>query len=256
MSSAGYTRRGISSVLGAMLVLAVVSTLVVSIIVYYLPNLKKDAEFKHEDELIDQFLRIADLYPNCEVSLKLGGGATAFNPLKTSATVEVNVSGNFTVEIWNGSKLIFRCYAVVPCLNLSTYNTRIENIRISYSEGGILMQQGRYVIVRKPPDFDRVLRIVRAGNSIEMTVYNYTSGFQEVAGNGFGFVSVRAVKLRSLSFGNITEVTVIVNDEIFQNYWETYLKSYGFIQNSSRVWILNLAGNATVTIYNVTIKLY
>jgi len=239
-------------VLGAILVFAVLTTLITSIFVYYLPIIKKNAEFEHEKELIDRFLEIVNGYPNCDLELRLGGGGTVFNPMETSATLETNVSGYLILELWNGSTLLFKRRVDVCCINLSIYNTKIENVKVSYCEGGVVLYQGNSKLLLKPPSLDKVLLI---GNG-SLTLYNYTTGEEEIAGNGVAFVSVRAKSFENLRLGNVTEVTVSVYDNLFERYWNDYLIKNGFHQISSSVWALNLNGSLSLSIYNVTVYLY
>jgi len=238
-------------VLGAILVFAVVSTLITSVIVYYLPILKKNSEFDHENALLNQFLRIVDGYPNCDLSLQLGGGATVFNPTKTSATLETNISGVVEVGVWNGSTLLFERRILLGCINLTIYNTEIEDLKVVFSEGGVVMEQGNSCIIRKSPDIDEVISF---RNGI-VRIYNYTSGINEIAGNGVGFLSVHSTEWRSLKLDNATKLTITVRDELFQDYWKNYLLAQGFVQISPNTWSIDVS-NLTITIYNVTVELY
>lgn len=251
---AGCTRRGVSSVLGALLVLAVLSTVVTSVIVYYLPIIKKNAEFKHENELIDRFLEIVNGYPNCDIALQLGGGETLFNPLKTSATIETNVSGYVSLELL--SNATFSRKIRLGCVNLTIYNTRIANVALTYSDGGVVLFQGNRSMVLKPPTFDKSVDIIEYGRNITIVLYNFTSPSEEIAGNGFGYISVRAALKEKLEFHNVTLINITVNDRIFQKYWGNYLESFGFKQVSSNSWILTTLSNVTIVEYKVSISLY
>ena len=253
LSSPGCTRDGVSSVLGAILVFAVLTTLVTSIFIYYLPILKKNAEFKHENELIDRFLEIVDGYPNCDIALKLGGGETIFDPIKTSATLETNVSGHVSLELFNGT-LFFLRRVDLGCVNLTIYNTRIGDVKLVFADGGVVMTDfKRYVVLEKPN-----LDVRRSGRFVKIVLYNFTSKPEELAGNGFGFVRIRA-NYQTYEFDNVTDILVNVRDSIFS--WNSTLERAGFVSGSSG-WVLSASslgyGNLSVklTIYDVDVELY
>ncbi len=252
-SSAGYTHEGVSSVLGAILVFAVLTTLVTSILVYYLPIIKKNSEFEHEKELIDRFLGIVNGYPNCDLELRLGGGGTIFDPIETSATLETNVSGHVILELFNGTPFFLKRIDL-GCLNLTIYNTRIEDIKLVFADKGVLMTNFKKCIVLDEPE----LNIGRNGRSVEMTLYNFTSKPEELAGNGFGFVRIRA-NFKTYRFENVTEILLNVQDSIFS--WNSTLKRIGFVKSSSG-WILSASSlgysnlSIKLTVYDVDIDLY
>ena len=239
--------------LGAILVFAVLTTLITSIFVYYLPIIKKNAEFEHEKELIDRFLEIVNGYPNCDLELRLGGGGTIFDPMETSATLETNVSGHIILELFNGTRFFLRKIDL-GCLNLTIYNTRIEDVKLVFADRGVLMTDFKRRIVLDEPDFN----VERNGKSVEIILYNFTSKPEELAGNGFGFVKVRA-DFKTYRFDNITEILLNVRDSIFS--WNSTLERVGFVKGSSG-WILSASslgyGNLSVelTIYDVDVELY
>ncbi len=250
-SYAGFTRKGISSVLGAIIVLSIIFTLITSISVYYLPQLKRVAEFRHECKLIGEFLEISR-YPNVSAVLQLGGGETLFNPYRVSSTVSTNVSGTVTLELFNGSSLIFKGVYRIFSVNLTVYNTRVEDVSLIMSEGGVLEFQNGGKVMLIPPNLSKVLR-VRIGRSVRVTVYNFTSKPELISGNGFGYISVKAEKAFSLEFRNVTNLTVVVDDGVFQSYWDRYMP---LPKTGSNSYSLTGRFDVTLNIYNVTVNLY
>jgi len=214
--------KGVSTLVAMILVLAIVSTSITAIASNYLPILKKRAEIQHEEELTSSFLEIASVYPGNEtVVLKLGGGTTLLNPTPTSSSVHLWKSGSVEVDVNNA-----QYNTTLFTINLSTFNTCIPDRVLLFSEGGVKIYQNSRNITAKPPD----IRIYYNANSLHITLDNLTSDEQEVAGSGIAYIAVHS-QSRVYSFTNVN-VTLTVDDAIFEEYWVNTMKYAGFTVSS------------------------
>jgi len=234
-----------------MLVLAVVSAVVTSVFVYYIPQLKRIEEFRHECTLIRQFSVLSN-YPNASAVLQLGGGETLFNPFKVSSCIRVERSGYVVLELFNGTKELYRGVFWIFSLNMTVHNTRIEDVSVVMSEGGLMEGQGGRWIILKPPDLSKVLKVDVNGD-VSVTVYNFTSNPGVISGNGFGYVEIGAGDGYVREFRNVTNLTVVVRDRVFGSWWSGYLK---LPETGYHSYSLTGKFNVTLKVVNVTVALY
>ncbi len=236
-------RKGISTIVGMILILAVISTAIVAITTHYLPVLEERLEFKHEKSLIYSFLKLEEIYPgNGTTTLNLGI-SNVFSPVQTSATVKLWKSGDVTIDV-AGRKFDGKLFAI----KLYVFNTRIPDESVTFSEGGIKFYQGGKNLTLNPPN----IRVYRTNKNVYISVDNLVTKQQEISGNGLAFINIEVLN-RIYNFKNVS-VTINVNDSIFESYWIYSLKKAGFVLTGNTANLNNV--NLTLEIKNYYINLY
>ena len=240
--------RGVSTLVAMILVLAIVSASIAAVFSSYLPVLKKRSEIQHEERLKSSFLRVVSIYPgNGTIVLKLGGGDTLFDPVQATSNIHLWKSGWAEIDVNNVSYRV-----TFFALNLSTFNTRIPDKVILFSEGGIKIYQDNKNHTVKSPD----IQIRYSAGSLSVALDNLTSDEQQVAGNGLAYMAIHS-RSGVYSFTNVN-VTIAVEDSIFRKYWIDAMKSAGFTVSSTGNLVIGYINNVNLTleIRNFDIRLY
>ncbi len=171
--------RGVSAVLGMMLILAVLASIVTVFVVYKLPAIEKKVEFQREGELINEFFKLAPFGSERSLCLGysfLGRESSAFRVWEC-AREEVTVYYNNTTETLQGYLFGY---------NLSIYPSRLPEVRVVLTPiGAVIHQNG--VRLNLSTNFSSI------ATPSAIYVDNYSVNGKKsftISGNGIVFVSV------------------------------------------------------------------
>ncbi len=224
--------KALSPVVSMILILAIITTSISVLWANYVPIVKKRAEIKHNERLIDEFLSISTIYSLLNeneskvISLTLGGGETTFGHLTTSSTLKVNKTGTVTVNMscdnlpHDNSPHSFSLFSI----ELSIHNTYLPDRTFVFSEGGIKVFQYDKNITRLEPDMNESLRF--QNNTLILRIDNLKTDPQEVSGNGIVYLRLKFDRNESYSreYYNCTG-SIQVNDSLFEDEWIKVMES-------------------------------
>ncbi len=194
----------VSTVVSAILILAVITTFITAINAYYIPSLAAEHEIKHMQEVHTSFTELAAKTgsdcSNAKVFIPLGdGGLPLMSSLSSSGTLTIepgygwvnvsliNISGvereltGYTIihDITSVSDLIMR----LDCMQPKNYIVELNdsnNISICInSTGGVVVK----TVKNGYTDFESVVDTTVLGNSFSMDVLNSAYNFSEVLEN-------------------------------------------------------------------------
>jgi len=220
--------KAISPVVSMMLILAIITTSISILWANYVPIVKKRAEIEHNEKLSDEFLSIATIYSLLDeneskvISLKLGGGETAFGLLMTSSTLKVKKTGTVIVDMRCDNSTVRKSFSLFG-IELSIHNTYLPDRAFVFSEGGIKVFQYDKNITRLEPNINESLRF--QNDTLMLRVDNLTTKPQEVSGNGIVYLRLK-FEYRSKRYDNCTGF-IQVNDSLFEDEWIGVMESLG-----------------------------
>ncbi len=202
-------RKGVSAVLGMLLVLTVVASAITVIAVYKLPVLKKRVEFSHEVKLLDDFFNLRKAYlTNYSETIELG----PVNYLLTThedSCFSVFTYGKEVLSYVNGSS--YTVHGRIPGFNVSIYPSRLPYVRASLTPVKAVIYQNGYnlTLLNDSKQFYGSVFSVN-GNSVVAVVYSFTVNGKDlsnftVSGNGMSLVSV-SKSCKTVRIYNVTDV--------------------------------------------------
>ncbi len=210
----------LSSVVGMILILAIVLTSISAIWVNYVPVVRKNAEIKFNEGLRKDFMNLPVIYSlikenqNEVISMKLGGVSTVFGQLTTSSTLKVNRSGVLTLYCTFNNTLIQRIFYLFS-LELYTHNEILPNQAFVFSEGGLkIIQSGKNITKLKP---DIGLEFDNGTGTLKISVDNLTTKSQTISGNGVAYIKFSFTEMTE-NYSNCVGY-LAVNDTIFGDNW-------------------------------------
>ncbi len=204
-------RKGVSAVLGMLLVLAVVASAITVIAVYRLPVLEKRVEFSHEAKLLDDFFNLRKAYlTNYSETLELSPANYLLTTHEDSC-LSVFTFGKEVLRYVSTSSGTHTVYGRIPGFNISIYPSRLPYVHASLTpEKAVIYQNGYSLTLLNDSEqfYGSVFSV--SGNNVVAVVYNFTvngknlSNFT-VSGNGVGFISVFK-HCRTVQIDNVTDV--------------------------------------------------
>ncbi len=225
--------KALSPIVSMMLILAIITTSISVLWANYVPIVKKRAEIEHNERLIDKFLNIPTICSLLNeneskiISLKLGGGETAFGRLTTSSTLRVNRSGTVRIDFYytvnNSTKHYDHTFNLFS-IELETHNNFILDQKFVFSEGGIKVFQYNRSITKSKPNMNEFLRF--ENNTLILKIDSLKTEPQEVSGNGIVYLRLKFNRNESYS-GEYHYCTgyIQVNDSLFEDEWIKVMKS-------------------------------
>lgn len=220
--------RGVSTVVGAMLMLAVLMTMLSVFYSYYVPEWKEVLEAEHLSDVQMQFL---ELKSTLDSHLAMGSGITTSSPIALGGAGLPLISplrsgGYIMVKPDNGS--------VVIVANSTVYNTTTGTITYRssnnfwleqcfvYDNSAVLMSQRNTTIMRAEP-----MMLYDAGrltfHVMNITTPSHTN--ESMGGNGIATLNVMKVGTSVLYDGNASTITLFRIYTPYPHQWAEFLNT-------------------------------
>jgi hypothetical protein len=243
-----------ATVIAAVLLLAMIFTVIAVIKVEYVPQWKTDAEVLHMNQVqndmtelkstVDMvsFLMLSNSSSSfygfpATVSFNMGGGEIPIlEPSKSSGTLSINdetcrmvlVSNiDLTADPTNSTTKIIECGGITYFSDNRQYLDQV----LRYEAGGLILAQGNKSLVKQPPAFN-IKNIDDHNYTLWIRAINITGKPDSISSNSDASVRLTGIR-NSIIYdsndiiGNDTEASIISSFcVIFTNYpdaWENYL---------------------------------
>lgn len=264
----------VSNIIGAVLILALLITVVAAVKVVYVPDMKKEAESVHMQNVIQDLqdfktqvstIQAASTNGNgftASSSLEMGGGALPMiDPSLSSGTVTVDPGyGNFSITAYSNNRLLTdndsmiftRGPAPMGRLAYSSNNHYYVDQQISYEGGMIVMTQiGGKTVLSSPPI--SVTRVTNDPNTTAIVAINPT----RIAGSPQSLSSTGTSTLRTtmlpannvINTNKVTNVTIKVqsnNSDLWYSYFEQLMNTSGLTRDTN--YVLTMQDPQTVSL--------
>jgi len=210
MGKMGSDRRGVSAILGMLLVLAVVASALTVIAVYKIPVLKKRIEFEHEAGLLNEFFKLRKAYlTNYSATFELSPHAYLLKAHEDSCFSVFTSGREVLTYVANGSA--HAVHGRIFGFNISVYPSRLPYVHASLTPLKTVVYQNGYnlTLLNSSEQFCEST-FTLSGNDLRVVVYDFTvngkrlSGYT-VSGNGFCLISISKSE-RAVRINNVTSV--------------------------------------------------
>ncbi|HMK46865.1 MAG TPA: hypothetical protein VK436_09585 [Methanocella sp.] len=231
---------GLSTVVGAILILALIISVAAVVKLTYIPDVKKEAESEHMQHVIDgiyEFKSQVDTMQAASSSgnaysstsrIEMGGGAVpGLDPSLSSGTLTVDPAyGTFsiTAKYYNGTRAATRGTAPMGRLIYSSNNHYYVDQNVQYEGGMVLLsQQSGRVMLASPP-----VTISRDPNDISRPVIainppRINGSPQTVGSTGESTVKSTVLPVSNvLNAMNVTMVNITVQSDNAQQWYDYF----------------------------------
>lgn len=251
--------KAISSVVSAILILALITLSASVIWANYVPFENRNAEIELNEELEEEFLKFSVLYSELKENetknllLKLGGKKTFVGILTTTSTLKLNKTGNFSINMECENSSFTKNYTLFS-LELFIHNNFLPEKRLVFSEGGLKIFQVNRNFTKIEPRIEEYLNYDPNNRTIYITIDNLTTEPYEISGSGFSYLKFK-YRMETEFHTNCTGY-LQVNDTIFEMEWVEKMRELSgliFEEDKLRITFTNI--NASISIKDFKIAL-
>ncbi|MHC1602292.1 MAG: DUF7289 family protein [Methermicoccaceae archaeon] len=218
--------RAVSSVVGAMLMLAVLMTMLSVFHSYYVPEWKAGLEYDHLSDVQMQFL---ELKSTLDSHLSMGSGITTSSPIELGGgglpfISPVRSGGAIMVKPENGGVLIIagspKSSSTGTIAYRSSNNFWLDQSFV-YDNSAVLMTQDNSTVMRVEP----MVLYTQSDSCLTLHTINITTPSGEnssMSGNGIATIDVKKVNTSVLYSGNCSDVSLLRIYTPYPHQWAQF----------------------------------
>ncbi|CAJ35610.1 DUF7289 family protein [Methanocella arvoryzae] len=267
--------RAVSNVIGAVLVLALLITVVATVKMVYVPDMKKEAESVHMQNVIDDMQNLKTQICTIQASSTSGNGFTTSSPIEmgggslpvidpssSSGTIKVDPDyGNFSIIAYSNNKLITdnnsmittRGPAPMGRLAYASSNHFYVDQQVDYECGMLVLSQtGGLAMIASPPV--SVSRVYNDPNTTAIVTANPTriaGTRQSVSSTGTSTIKTTVLPIYNvINTNKVMNVTITVKSNhslLWYSYFEQVMATSGLTEGIN--YVITMIDPVTVSLF-------